>query len=131
MIIVTQDEDENAGANTPDFLVAFHNLEYIPVFLLKLFILTLDTMAEWSKAVDLSLTSSVVWPLLQKCAWVRNPLVSITLFARSSRFLPFASLSAQRNNGGADVLDMLCRASGQLFFPAAFTKLRCLSCSNC
>jgi hypothetical protein len=83
-------------------------------------------MAEWSKAVDLSLTLSVVWPLLQKCAWVRNPLVSIKLFARPSRFLPFAGLFAQRNNGGADVLDMLCRASGQLFFSSCVHEAKTL-----
>jgi hypothetical protein len=123
MIIVTQDEDGNAGANTPDLLVAFHDLEYIPNFSLKLFILTLDTMAEWSKAVDLSLTSSVVWPLLQKCAWVRNPLVSITLFARPSRFLPYWSLFAQHNDGG---VDMLCRTSGQLSFSSCVHQAKTL-----
>jgi hypothetical protein len=87
LCIVTQENIGEADAKTPDILVAHYNLVYVSDFSLKLFILTLDTMAEWSKAVDLSLTSSVVWPLLQKCAWVRNPLVSITLFARSSRFL--------------------------------------------
>jgi hypothetical protein len=86
--VVTQNEDRNVGVKTSDLIVAHNNSEYLFNFPLKLFILTLDTMAEWSKAVDLSLTSSVVWPLLQKCAWVRNPLVSITLFARPSRFLP-------------------------------------------
>ena len=36
-------------------------------------------MAEWSKAVDLSLPSSELESLLQKCAWVRTPLVSFCL----------------------------------------------------
>jgi hypothetical protein len=85
--VVTQNEERNMGVKTSDLIVAHKSLEYVFRFSLKLFILTLDTMAEWSKAVDLSLTSSVVWPLLQKCAWVRNPLVSKTLFARLPRFL--------------------------------------------
>jgi hypothetical protein len=124
--IVTQDGIGKMDARTPDILVAQYNIGYLSNFSLKLFILTLDTMAEWSKAVDLSLTSSVVWPLLQKCAWVRNPLVSITLFARSSCFLPIGRFFAQHNDGGADVLEMLCRASGQLFFSSCIRRAKTL-----